>query len=85
MPICNDAANQLTESIDALSGAQVFTYDGNGNVETFTDARPQTTTFTYDELDRQITRDNELMQQWAFNYDSRDNLTPADDAPNLTR
>ena len=31
MLICNDAANQLTKSIDALLGQMVFTYDGNGN------------------------------------------------------
>ena len=63
MPICNDAANQLTKSIDARSGAQVFT-----------DARTQTTTFTYDDLLRLTdvaTPDNML----AYVYDANGRLS----------
>ena len=42
--------------IDPDMGEWSYTYDANGNLETQTDNKTQTTTFTYDELNRVLTK-----------------------------
>lgn len=48
-----DDKGQLLRMVNAL-GTTTYTYDGNGNRTSMTDALPRTVRYTYDELDRKI-------------------------------
>ena len=65
---------QITKIIDPLGGETTFTYDGNGNLLTLTDARSKTTTWTYDDMDRVETRTDPLSRDESFAYDLMGNL-----------
>jgi len=49
-------------------------YDPNGNLLTVTDAKSQTTTYTYDNMDRLSTRTDALDRQESYQYDGVGNL-----------
>ena len=77
-----DNLNQVTKTIDPLTGETTFTYDGNGNLLTLTDARGKTTTWTYNNMDRVATRTDPLTRQESFSYDLNGNLTSWTDRKN---
>src|SRR5207247_4628917 len=58
-----------------LGGLTSFTYDPNGNLQSVTDARSNSTTHTYDAMDRLATRVDPLGGSEAFVYDLAGNLT----------
>jgi RHS repeat-associated protein len=66
--------NQVTKSVDPLSGETSFTYDANGNLLTLRDARGKTTAWTYDVMDRVETRTDPLTRNESFGYDANGNL-----------
>lgn len=59
-----------------------MTYDPNGNLLTLTDAKNQTTTYTYDNMDRLATRKDALNRQESYQYDLASNLTTFTDRKN---
>ncbi len=61
-----------------------FTYDPNGNLLTVTDAKNQTTTHTYDALNRLATRTDALSRLERFTYDPNGNLATVTDRKNQT-
>lgn len=69
------------------AGEESFTYDGNGNVATRTDALGNTTTFTYDATSSKVTSITEPTNPPAttsFTYDPKGNLIERKDANNHT-
>ncbi len=75
----------MTKTVDPFSGETTFTYDGNGNVLTLTDARNKTTTWTYDNRDRVATRTDPLTRQESFDYDENGNLSAFTDRKGQVR
>jgi len=59
-----------------------MTYDKNGNLLTLTDARNNTTTYTYDNMDRLATRQDALLAIESSQYDGKGNLTQFTDRRN---
>lgn len=57
-----------------LGGLTSFSYDNNGNLLTVTDAKNQTTTYVYDEMDRIKTRTDPLSRTESYQYDISGNL-----------
>jgi RHS repeat-associated protein len=68
--------------VDALNGQTTFGYDGNGNLLTVTDARGNTTSHTYDSMDRLSTRTDPLNRQEFYQYDPNGNPTQFTDRKN---
>lgn len=69
------------------AGDESFTYDGNGNVVTRTDALNHTTQFTYDPVFNKVTSITEPTNPPAttsFTYDPKGNLAARKDANNHT-
>ena len=77
--------NQLnvTSRTDALNHTTTFTYDGNGNQLTQTDATG-TVTYTYNQFSEVLTRTDQLNGVTANTYDAQGNLLAAKDALNNT-
>src|SRR5437016_3163733 len=74
--------NRVTQIQDALGGLTSFTYDPNGNLLTVTDAKTQTTTYTYDDMDRLLTRKDGLNRAESYEYDKAGNLSKVTDRKN---
>lgn len=51
-----------------------YTYDGHGNLLTFTDVKNQTTAFTYDPRDRLAAKTDALLGSESYQYDPAGNL-----------
>jgi RHS repeat-associated protein len=51
-----DSLSRLRSALNPESGTISYAYDDNGNLSTKSDARPITTTYTYDGLNRPLTR-----------------------------
>lgn len=51
-----DSLSRLLTAINPESGAITYAYDANGNLTSKTDARPQTISYCYDDLSRQLGR-----------------------------
>src|SRR5207247_1383879 len=69
------ALNQLTKITDSLAGPTQLAYDGNGNRLSMTDARNNTTSYIYSEMDRVATRTDPLMRPETYGYDNNGNPT----------
>ena len=71
--------NELTQITDPLLGITTLTYDLNGNLQTFQDARQQgtnnKTVYTYDNFDHLQTRTDPLTRQETYLFDQLNNLT----------
>jgi RHS repeat-associated protein len=83
-----DARGRVTKEKNAAGSVLVtYTYDGNGNLKTVTDALGRVTTHDYDELDRLIKvtvmANNAVQSVTEYGYDARDNLTSVKDPRNL--
>ncbi len=80
-----DAFDRLTDVWYADASHRSFTYDANGNLITSTDAKGQTITSGYDELDREVLRSYsapvhpvaDAIQSIAFTWDPNSNLVDA--------
>src|SRR5437867_11239224 len=59
-----------------------MTYEKNGNLLTLTDARNNTTTYTYDNMDRPATRKDALLAIESYQYDGNGNRTQFTDRRN---
>ena len=59
-----------------------MTYEKNGNLLTLTDARNNTTTYTYDNMDRPTTRKDPLLAIESYQYDGNGNRTQFTDRRN---
>ncbi|MCI0544887.1 MAG: hypothetical protein L0Z49_10650, partial [Actinobacteria bacterium] len=68
---CNDRVITRT---DAQGNVEHYTYDGHGNLSSFTDAKNQVTTFTYDPRDRLATQTDALLWSESSQYDPAGNL-----------
>ncbi|MEX5216842.1 MAG: hypothetical protein NW701_03355 [Nitrospira sp.] len=66
---------RVTQIPDALGGLTSFSYDNNGNLLTVTDAKNQSTSYTYDEMDRLKTRMDALSRTESYQYDANGNLS----------
>jgi YD repeat-containing protein len=67
--------NGVASVTDPIGGQTTFSYDGNGNLLTLTDARSNTTTYTYNSMDRVATRTDPLTRQESYAYDNNGNLS----------
>lgn len=69
-----DSLSRLTSAANPESGTVAYDYDNNGNLLHKTDARPVTTTFAYDALNRAISKsynDNPQTPTVTYFYDSK--------------
>ena len=71
----------IADARHALTG---FGYDPNGNLLSVTDAKNQTTTYTYDTMDRLATRWDALNRTESYGYDLNGNLSAFTDRKNQT-
>jgi YD repeat-containing protein len=78
-----DSQLNLTSMTDALNHAMSYTYDGNGNRLTQTDAIG-TVTYTYNGFAQVLTRTDQLNGITTNSYDGQGNLLTATDALNNT-
>ncbi len=78
-----DSLGRLHKLLNAQSAETVFTYDGNGNQDTVTDALLRVTDSNVDPLNRLIQSTDALMGNTQYRYDARDNLTRVIDAKGL--
>ncbi len=66
-----DSLKRLTSANNPESGTIAYTYDNNSNLLTKIDARSITSTFTYDALNRPVTRSySDSTPTVVYNYDS---------------
>lgn len=76
--------NLVTQVTDAKGNNTTFSYDPNGNLLSLTDALHLTTptTWTYDNMDRVLTRTDPLLRQESYSYDLNGNLVSSTDRKN---
>jgi len=65
-----------------INAVETFIYDPNGNLQTQTTRRGYTIDYTYDDLNRALTRKNERNKTESFQYDLNGNLTQTKTALN---
>lgn len=73
---------RVPEIADARQGIMRFHYDPNGNLLSVSDTKNQTTTYTYDNMDRLATRKDALNRQESYLYGPAGNLTQFTDRKN---
>lgn len=74
-----DAASQVLSTIDPLGNQTLFSYDGNGNLLTLTDANQHKTTYAYDIMNRVISRTDPLGNTVSAQYDLSGKMTQSTD------
>jgi RHS repeat-associated protein len=74
-----DSQLNVTAKTDALTHSETFTYDGNGNRLTQTDATG-TVTFTYNEFGEVLTRTDQMNGVTTNTYDAQGGLLTTNDA-----
>jgi RHS repeat-associated protein len=72
--------DRLSRRIDQLGRPETFSYDGNGNLVSTTDRKTQTTTFTYDPLNRRTRSFFSDGTFTEFTYDGAGRLLTATDS-----
>ncbi len=81
----NHQLTSVTPPTGNSLGATSATYDGNGRLKTSTSAKPMTTTFTYDALDRVRTEaHSDGSPTITYNYDVNGNLSSRSDTTGIT-
>jgi RHS repeat-associated protein len=73
--------NLVTQVTDPKGNNTTFSYDPNGNLLSLTDALHLTTptTWTYDNMDRALTRTDPLLRHESYSYDLEGNLVSSTD------
>jgi YD repeat-containing protein len=71
--------NLVTQVTDPKGNNTSFTYDGNGNLLSLTDSLNHATSWTYDTMDRPLTRTDPLLRQESYVYDLNGNLASSTD------
>jgi len=76
--------NLVTQVTDPKGNNTTFSYDSNGNLLSLTDALHLTTptTWTYDNMDRVLTRTDPLLRQKSYSYDLNGNLVSSTNRKN---
>jgi len=69
-----DGLDDLAQIVNALAGVTAFTYDGDRNLTSVSDAKGNQTTYTYDSMDRPASRTDPLGAAETYTYDGDGNL-----------
>ncbi|HXQ38087.1 MAG TPA: RHS repeat-associated core domain-containing protein, partial [Anaerolineales bacterium] len=77
-----DSLDLVTRVVDAAQQATLFSYDGNGNILSITDARNSVTSYIYDEMDRVTTRRDPLLHDVVSQYNAIGNVSQLTDRKN---
>lgn len=70
----HDGLDRVIAVTDAQGAVVRHTYDANGNLPRFTDAKNNVTTLTYDARNRALTKRDALLKTESYSYDAAGNL-----------